>query len=152
MGWNCMVISASPHATQWAPGRVSCCASAFRFSDSWFSRWGLWGGPPGAIILMMAWSALLVCAPESLLVSRGSRLLYSHSSHEITPSGSMTFYSLFKKKLFHLHRNLPNLTLSPTHKTGKINCIMPILYIRIIYSREVDLPKMQSVVGLPRWC
>lgn len=148
MGWNCMVISASPHATQWVPGRVSCCAPAFRLSDSWFSRWGLWGGPPGAIILMMAWSACL-CSWES--VSRGgSRLLSSHPSHEMTPSGSMTFYSLLKKKLFHLHRNLSNLTLSPTHEMGKINYIMPILWIRIIYSGDVDLPKMQSVVGLPR--
>ena len=124
---------------------VSHCAPAFRLSDSWFSRWGLWSGPPGAIILMMAWSACL-CSWESACLQR--RLQAAVFS--LLPWNDTLWIhdilQFIKKKLFHLHRNLSNLTLSPTHETGKINCIMPILWIRIIYSGDVDLPKMQSVV------
>ena len=59
----------------------------------------------------------------------------------------MALYSV-QKTLFSLHRTLFHLILSPTQEVGKTNCIMPILWIMIIYSGEVDLPKMPSVVEL----
>lgn len=93
------------------------------------------------------WPGVLVCVCASLRVSTGdSRLLSYHSSHEMTPFGSTALYSV-QKILFGLHRTLSYLILPPTQEAGNTNCVMPILWM-VIYSGEIDLPKMPSVVEL----
>lgn len=36
-------------------------------------------------------------------------------------------------------------SINPFKEAGRTNCIMPILWVRRMYSGEVDLPKMPSV-------
>lgn len=50
------------------------------------------------------------------------------------------------KKFYSVYTG-PYLILPPTQEAGNTNCVMPILWM-VIYSGEIDLPKMPSVVEL----